>query len=1157
VARALGLHPVVAQVLCARGYATPSQARRFVSSPLDDLDDPEGIVDLPRAADRLVAAVRRGEPITVYGDYDADGVCATAILLRGLRALGAQARCVIPLRVRDGYGVREDLLAALADGKSHLIVTVDCGVTAVEEVARARSRGQEVVVVDHHQPGPRLPPAVAVVDPWRADAPDAFREYAATGLAFQLLRAVRARLGVADLPEEMLDLVAVGTIADAVPLVGPNRILARWGIHRLATRPGVGLAALASAAGLTGAVSARHVGFILAPRINAAGRLADASVAVRLLTTDDPAEAASLAAQLDALNQQRRALCEQVLDQAVAQVTSRGQSTAPALVVAGEGWHPGVIGIVAGQLAERYYRPTVVLTVEHGRARGSARSIPALHLVQALADCADVLDRFGGHAQAAGMEVRADRIEEFTRRFIQAVDARVGPDDLMPTLVVDAEVRLGDLTVELAEQLQQLEPCGAGNPEPILACRGLVALTTRVVGDGQHLRLGVTDGLCYAEAVGFRMGDVSEVLAFTRAAVDLAGVLTVDRWASPPRPQLVVRDLVTPGLDLRDVLSDGRVLVDRLYSRAADYLAEETDGLERAEAFYTKVVGVTFDGRQQVVAALRPTDVLRLRREPHNPHDPHAVQVLTASGIPVGYLSARVASRIAPSLDAGTRYRATVAQVTGGGERTYGLNIHLQREDDADDSLPLTAGAGQSVQELVERLRPQLLGDGQLRPAHRQVLDLLLSGRPVGAVLRSAAHRRALMEVVGACWAVAGRGPALLAVPLACQVDRWYERLAPRLQRLGVSCVRAHGALGWRGRQRLADAVRAGRAGVVVCSLEYLRAVLAGETDLPLRPAVLLVDCVPALDGTTLDLEALAAATAVLGSSAAAVRSWLPAAEVVVDGDVRPQVGVVDRRGIAPGEREELVARVVGRGEKTLVYVGTPVGAVALAQRLRDAGGGQVAYYHRGLPLRVREVLEQLFVDGRIQTLVAADLPDTARLPDVRQVVVAGLPAHRADLVELVELAGRDGRQAAATLAYRADDLADTRALVASRHPPRQVLAVLYRAVRAQVERAGAAAWPEQGLAAALQQSGIAARTASVGLEILAEAGVLERDYDGERWRITLAASGRRDLATSLRYAEGRREHLALADVGRWAFGPLVEILREAAGPAAPPDGGR
>ncbi|MDR7400790.1 MAG: single-stranded-DNA-specific exonuclease RecJ [Armatimonadota bacterium] len=1152
LARALGLHPVAARILCARGQAAPAQARQFLDCPLDNLEDPERIVDIPRAADRLAAAVRRGEPIAVYGDYDADGVCGTAILLRGLAQVGAAVRFLIPHRLRDGYGVRDALLLALADDGHRLVVTVDCGVTAVDEVARAVSRGQEVIVVDHHQPEHRLPAAAAVVDPWRADAPGSFREYAAAGLAFQLLRAVRRRLGVPDLPADVLDLAAVGTIADVVPLRGPNRILARWGLHRLSTGPCAGLAALAAAAGLTGEITARHVGFILAPRLNAAGRLADAAAAVRLLTTEDPAEAGALAGQLDALDQQRRALCDQILAQALQQVAAGGLERAPAVVVAGEGWHPGVLGIVAGQLCERYYRPAVVLTIQEGRARGSARSIPALHLVQALADCADVLERYGGHAQAAGVEVRADRIEEFARRFTGAVAARLRPDDLVPTLTIDAEIRLSDLTLELAEQLRRMEPFGAGNPEPILACRGLVALATRAVGDGQHLRLGVTDGLSYAEAVGFHMGDASEVLAFTRATVDLAGALAVDPWTDPPRPHLVVRDLVAPGLDLDEVLSDGRLLLERLFARAADYLADDARAVEQAEAFFTKVVGVTFEGRQQVVAGLRPGDALRLRREPRNPHDPHAVQVLTASGVPVGYLSARLAGRIAPSLDAGVRYAVTVAQVTGGGDRPHGLNISVHRQDDAGDLGPRrVACAGDPPHALVDRLRPHLLGDRPLRDVQRRVVDLLLSGRPVAGVVGPAAERRAVMGVAGACWAAAGCGLAVLAVPLASQVDRWYERLAPRLRRLGISCARAHGALGWRARQRLAGVAREGPA-VVLCSLEYLRATLAGEAEVELRPSLLVVDCEPTIDGTTLDLEAAGVPAAVLGGRADAVRRWMRAAEVVRDEAVRPQLGLVDRRGIAAAEREEMIARIAGRGEKTVVYVGTRPQAVELARRLREAAGGQVAYYHDGLPLRVREVIEQLLADGKIRTLVAADLPGAVPV-DLRQMVVAGIPAHRADLVDLIAAAGRDGRQAAVTLACRREDVGDLRAAVSARHPARDVLAALYRAVRARAERAGEMSWPDEGLAADLRQAGIGSRTASVGLEILAEAGVLTREYDGERWRISLVPGGRRELATSLRYAEGRREEAAAADVARWAFGPLVDILTEAAGPA---DGG-
>lgn len=1168
LAGALGVDPILAQVLINRGHPTPDRARRFLDAPLADLSDPEQLVDVPAAADRVAAAVRRGEAITIYGDYDADGVTATSILLRGLSPLGAQAGFFIPSRFREGYGLHDGALERLAAAGARLIVAVDCGVTAVEEIARARARGQEVIVLDHHEPGPTLPPAIAVIDPKRADAGAPFREYAAAGLALQLLRAVRRRLGDEAIPETVLDLAALGTIADVVPLVADNRIIARWGLERMRTTPCTGLAALIKTAGISGEVNARHVAFALAPRINAAGRLGDAAIGVRLLTTDDAGAAEAIAAQLDAENQQRRALCDQVLAQAVEQVEARGLDRAPAIVLAQEGWHSGVIGIVASQLVDRYYRPTVLMAVDGGVAKGSARSIERFHLVDALAACADLLDRFGGHAMAAGLTTGIERVEAFARRFADVAAARLSAQDLVPTLRVDAAVSLGAVTETLARQLETLAPFGAGNPEPVLASRGLVAVTTRVMGDGQHLRLGITDGHAFAEAVGFRLGDASELLAFTRARIDLAFTAGIDRWDERERVRLVVQDLVTPGVDLAAVLTDAGLLVERLFARGEDYLEETPLGLEEAGAFYTKVAGVTFEGRQEVVRTLAPGDPLVLRREPHNPHDPHAVAVLTAAGTQIGYLSAHVASRLAPTMDSGVGYTVNVTQITGGGDRSSGVNLFVRRldapwNDQGGERQLRLAWQHLPAGDLVDRLQIHLNRGRPLREAHRQVLEAVLRGRSVCGVFGPGRGRRTVAEMAAAATAIAGRGQVVVGAPLEAQVDRWFARLEPRLAALGLRCVRAHGGLRFRQRQHLADALRAGAADVVLASVEYLSQrgwPAGGAAGAGLRPALLLLEGEPTIGGNTFEtiLTALDAPQRVVlcGSvdAAGAYRAGLGPAEVVVDTFVRTNLRLVDRRGHR--DRYSVLRAVLERNEKTLAFVSTRRAAVDLAAALRQSfdgaqgrQGGGVAYYHGGLPLRVRDVLEQMLADGKLRALVCADGIEPDSLPgDIRQVVVAGLPAHRAELTDLIAAAGLDGRQATVTLLYRQEDTGAVEAVLAERHPPRAALAEVYRMIRADTERAGSMVWPD---ATATTPAPLSPRMVGIGLDILAEAGVIQREYDGDRWRITLGSGERKDLTTSLRYAEGMAEAQALDDLKRWAFGPLHEILKAVAGPTA------
>ena len=1166
LAQALGIIPITAQVLLNRGYARPEGARRFLEASADMLSSPEAIVDVPAAVERITRAIEHGEAIMIYGDYDADGVTATTILMRGLTALGARAGWFVPSRFVEGYGLNAGALARIRDGGARLVIAVDCGITAVEEIAQAAAAGLEIIVVDHHEPGDRLPPAVAVIDPKRDEASEPFREYAAAGLAFQLLRAVRRRLGRPDLPEELLDVAALGTIADVVPLVNDNRIIARAGLQRMLTHPTVGIAGLMRVCGISGEVTARHVGFSLAPRINAAGRLGDAGQAVRLLLTDDPAEADGIAATLDTENRARQQLCEQILTQAVEEVERLRLHEAPAIVLAGAGWHAGVIGIVASQLVERYYRPVVLMAVDAGVGKGSARSIAPFHMVDGLAACADLLTRYGGHAMAAGLTIDAGHIPEFARRFAETAAARLRAEDLVPAVPVDAEVTLSAVSDALAHELRRLAPFGAGNPEPVLAARGLQAVSTRVMGDGLHLRMGVTDGEAYAEAVGFRLGDASELLAFTRARLDLAFTVSVDRWDDRERVQLMVRDLQTPGVDLDAVLTDSHLLVERLFARAEDYLGDGALGIEEAGAFNTKVVGVTFEGRQEVVRTLAAGDVLRLQREPGNRVDPHAIQVLTSQGRQVGYLSARIAARLAPSMDTGTRYSATVSQITGGpteqnGERSTGVNIYVQRSDmprpELDSGRILrTAWSGLSLDELLDRLRIHLRRGRALSIRQVEAVRGVDDGRAVLGIFGPGRGRMAVIAHAAAAHVIRqGGGPVVVALPLQGQVERVHAELAPALGRIGMHCLPAHGALMFRRRQALLQALSEGTADVVVASVEFLR-----HAPKTLRPSLLLLDCAPAVDAGAFSeaLERLgrprwsAFCPSIDLDGVRALRE-LGRPEVVGDVDARTNLRLVDRRGAA--DPLKVLADAVSRTDRTLVRVAARRDAVDTARVLRDQGIA-AAYYHGGLPQRVREVLAQALADGRIAVLVAADGFVEEVMPgQLKQVVIAGLPGDRAELVEWIGTTGTDGRQATVLLLYGREDLREAEAVLVEIHPPRETLAAIFRAVRERLGQPGGVAWPDDELAAGLAGVVPSRRTIGIGLDVLAEAGVIQREYDGERWRITLPEDGaRRDLTVSVRYTEGNRETQELAALAGFAFGPLPELLRAAAGGGGGPE---
>ena len=540
LARALGVHDVTASVLSRRGYGDVESARRFLAAELPG-HDPLLLGDMKTAVERIRAAVERGERICVHGDYDVDGICATALAVLFLRELDADVAWHLPSRFEEGYGVSRDTIARLADEGVGLVVTVDCGITAVEEVAEAKARGLDVVVTDHHRPGEALPDCPVV-----ATRPSAypFPELCGTGVVHKLGEAL---LG-AEHPAvaRNLDLVALATIADVVPLVDENRALAAAGLRALAATRRPGLQALMRCAGVDPAVvDSGAVGFRLAPRINAAGRLGRPDVALELVLTDDVAEAKRHAETLEELNRDRQAVEDRILREATAAVD---EMTEPrrrrrGYVLWSEDWHEGVIGIVASRLVERFHRPVVLVTRSQDGWKGSGRSIPSFDLHGALGACAEHLERFGGHRAAAGLSLAEENLGAFADAFAAHADAQIEPGDLFELVKVDAVVAAQDLTLGLAEELSQLAPFGLGNPEPTLLVPATEAVAPATVGDGKHLRFRVRQhGRDAGTAIAFGQGSQLDRL---RAAgrFDVAFRLKENHWNGTVAPQLVVRRL--------------------------------------------------------------------------------------------------------------------------------------------------------------------------------------------------------------------------------------------------------------------------------------------------------------------------------------------------------------------------------------------------------------------------------------------------------------------------------------------------------------------------------------------------------------------------------------------------------------------------------------
>ena len=509
LAGALRLPPALAALLIQRGHGTLEAARTYLRPALADLADPYLLAGMGEAVDAIVHAVRSGGRILVHGDYDVDGQCSSALLTRALRLAGADVLPFLPHRLRDGYDFGPAGLEAARAAGASLVITCDCGITAFETVRAARNLGIGVVVTDHHLPGEELPAALAIVDPQRHDDTSGAHGLCGTGIAFKLVQALVPALGLPpNLPFHLLDLVALATVADVVPLQGENRVLVKHGLKLLAHSRWEGIRALIDVTGLAGKeVSARHLGFVLGPRLNAAGRVADANDGLRLLLSDDPAEAATLATRLEALNVERQALDQRMLDEALEQVETTADPERDAgLVLVGDGWHPGVVGIVASRVVERYGRPTFLIAFDGEIGKGSGRSTSRFNLHAALLECGDLLERFGGHHMAAGLTIHRSRLDAFRERFGDVARQALGPDDLGPEQRVDLELRLDEVTSDLERLCRHLEPCGQGNPGPVFGIRGVRLLHRSTVGSG-HLKATLDDGTNRVGMIGFQWAD--------------------------------------------------------------------------------------------------------------------------------------------------------------------------------------------------------------------------------------------------------------------------------------------------------------------------------------------------------------------------------------------------------------------------------------------------------------------------------------------------------------------------------------------------------------------------------------------------------------------------------------------------------------------------
>lgn len=540
-----GLPENVIKILINRHIDTAETIDRFLNPKLSDLKDPFELTGMREGINRVVKALFENEKIVVYGDYDVDGITATALLYMIFNKLGAQVDFYLPNRLTEGYGLSKDAIDEAKSKGVSLIVTVDTGITAVEEVRYANSLGMDVLITDHHEPAESLPDAVAIINPKQPGC-TYDSELSGVGVAFKFAQAMFRSLNQDERElEEHLDLVALGTSADIVPLVGENRILTKFGIKQIARTTKPGLKSLAFVSGLMGKeISTGQVVFILAPRINALGRLGDAGQAIRLLSTRDERLAAEIARKLDDENKRRKEIDETTLHEALDQIEEIVDlENDRAIVLAGEGWHQGVIGIVASRLVEKYHLPTVMISITNGEGKGSARSIPGFHLCEALKECEHLLIRYGGHKYAAGLSIKQEHIPEFREKFISVSSQFLSDEDIIPKLHIDLEIELTDIDDDFMQSLEAFSPFGPQNMRPIFLTRNCEVVGQPYVVGRNHLKMKIRKGDAIFDVIGFGFGDMARLISSKGCLVDVVYVIEYNTYNDVTRKQIRLKDI--------------------------------------------------------------------------------------------------------------------------------------------------------------------------------------------------------------------------------------------------------------------------------------------------------------------------------------------------------------------------------------------------------------------------------------------------------------------------------------------------------------------------------------------------------------------------------------------------------------------------------------
>ncbi len=1198
---ALGISKIVAGLLVNRNITTSEEAKLFLYPSLSHLNSPFLMSGVPLGVNRIKEAISSGEKVTIYGDFDVDGITSTALMVSVLKKLGADVNFYIPSRFDEGYGLNKSALKKLKEAGSSLIITVDCGITARKEVDYASRIGLDVIVTDHHLPGKSIPRALSVINPKQDACLYPYTELAGVGVAFKLVQALCEDLDADIKLDSYLDLVALGTIADMVPLRKENRVIVKEGLKVLNKTKRPGLIALKEVSGLNDKeITAGQVGYWLAPRLNVGGRMMNASKCVELLLTDEVEVAKKIAKKLDEKNKERQNLEEKILNQALEKVEKEiDLEKEKVIVVASEEWHEGVKGIVASRLVSKYFRPVFIFTVKDKKASGSARSIPGFHLFDALSQCDEILERYGGHACAAGLSLPLASLDVFRERINQIADEMLDESDLIPKLSIDLDLNISQVNETLLKEIELLSPFGIGNPTPVLSLKNTLLNNLSYVGDGKHLKFSVSGDGKNISGIGFNYPkdcpkDNHLLDNFEKnhqpTIADLAFTLDKNKWNGREELQLKLVDLKIPEELTKPPTIGGRDdFVEKLFIDAFEIIKdEEYKNIGDADSFYSKIAGVTFDGRQDILVNLEAGTRLDLIREPDNPHDENAIRIDDENGNNLGYIKAAMAKHLAPVMDSGCEYKVKVTEVTGKetdkpclppclpadrAGRHLGVNILVKKKkiDGAIEqgavSLVPKELKNLDKPKLVNELAKRFLNGNKLREKQKEALGNLLQGKNCLTIMGTGRGKSAIFHIFSAIEAIKDNKISVILYPLRSLINDQHCYLKHVFSEIGLNVVHLSGDVDFDERESIFTALASGEAHVVLTTPEFIYHNKLEFNKLKKRIGFLVVDeCHHVSTSSQLHRplygrlnEVIAsmgnplvlAITATAGETVApTIHKILGIERVVIDPSVRKNLRLIDKRGIR--KKDLYIKDVIAQQEKSIIYVNSREQSVKIASALRESMPhlrNRIVYYNAGMDSSSRCEVEEGFRSGDFLTVVSTSaFGEGVNIPDIRNIFLYHMPFSFITYNQQSGRAGRDDEVSNIHILFGEKDAKINRLILESMAPSRKELIGLYRALKniskgspeefeftnkdilSEVELFGRTFLNEKGV--------------SAGLKIFKELGLVEVSGSGLSRRIKLCdLGGKLSLSDSTRYEEGQDEKALFGDFKKWVINSHSEDL--------------